>query len=46
MKRQRNGVNKGFTNTYERLYNKGLSNPHDEAARPLKTEIPKFQGLE
>ena len=31
MKRQRNGVNKGFTNTYERLYNKGLSNPDDEA---------------
>lgn len=22
------GVNKGFTNAYERSYNKGLSNPH------------------
>lgn len=36
MKRQRNGVNKGFTNDYEWLYNKGLSNPDDEAIRLSK----------
>ena len=33
MERRRNGVNKGFTNAYEWLYNKGLSNPDDEAIR-------------
>ncbi len=35
MKRQRNGVNKGFTNDYEWLYNKGLSNPDHEAERVM-----------
>jgi uncharacterized protein YwgA len=27
------GVNKGFTNAYERLYNKGLSNPDHEGQK-------------
>ena len=31
MERRRNGVNKGFANDYERLYNAGISNPDDEA---------------
>lgn len=42
MKRQRNGVNKGFTNDYEWLYNKGLSNPHNEASglkNPVKSRV-------
>ena len=37
MKRQRNGVNKGFENAYEQLYNKGLSNPDNEVPLGLIT---------
>ena len=37
------GVNKGFTNAYERLYNKGLSNPDNEVL--TERQVRKTQCL-
>ena len=39
------GVNKGFTNAYERSYNKGLSNPHDEAAGQINLGAVSYTHL-
>ena len=45
MERRRNGINKGFTNDYERLYKAGISNHQYEYRISYKLQADAVVGL-